>query len=335
MTEMDRRRYLGGSDIAAVVGFDKRRTPVDLWYAKTAEEPPSPITPELARFFRRRTRQEPVIAEMLAEEGVVVTRLSYGDPNRYKDPEYPWMASEIDFEFAMTPEVRERYPRLAEIPDGTTLNGEIKTHYGFMQNIYGDQNAEEVPIEYAAQVYWGMMITGRPAALVTPLFGVDNLVCYPILRDEETIAWMRAEAIKFWALVESKTPPDPRSVDDIKRLYTGYRGRPVATDETILEAVGKITALRAANKANAQQLEDLEFQVFDFVRKAWGKPGAGGPDQLPSDDALLTYGGRPIASWKEQRGAYLDQKQLKIDKPEIARAYTKQTQFRVLRAVKR
>lgn len=334
MTQMDRRRYLGSSDIAAVVGFDKRRTPYDLWCSKTATEPPPPIDPKLARFFRRRTRQEPVVAEMLAEEGIVVTRLSYGDPNRYKDAEHPWMAAEIDFEFLMTPEVRERYPRLAEITDGTTLNGEIKTHIPWMRGIYGDQEAEEVPVEYAAQVYWGMMVTNRPAALVTPLFGVDDLLCYPILRDDETIGWLRREAIAFWQLVETRIPPDPRSVDDIKRLYTGYRGKPVAADEAIVEAVGKLFTLRAANKANNQAIEDLEFQIFDHVRKVWGRPGAGGLDQLPSDDALLTYGGRPIASWREQRGAYFDQKQLKIDKPEIVRAYTKQTQFRVLRAIK-
>lgn len=331
----DRRKRLGGSEIAAVVGLDKRRTRYMLWCAKTAQEP-KPIDPELARFFRRRTRQEPVIAEMLRDEGLNVTRVSYGNPNRYADLEHPWMSCEIDYEFTMTQAARERMPRLAHIPDGETVNGEMKTHYAFLgARFYGDEEAEEVPAEYACQVQWGLGITGRRAAVITPLFGVDNLELYPILRDDEAIGFLRAEAVKFWTEnVLGNVAPDPQSTEDVLHMTRGYRGRPVELDEEAVDAARRIVTLRAANRANEAQIKEYEFRLFDYVRQRWGFPAAPGPEALSSEDVVFTFAGRPLFRWNEEPRVLLDQKRLKDERPDIAREFSKQIAPRVLRAIK-
>lgn len=329
----DRRKRLGGSEIASVVGLDKRRTAYQLWYSKTHEAPP--IDPDLERFFKRRTRQEPVIAEMLADEGIIPTRVSYGDPNRYADPAHPWMSCEVDYEFVMTPAARERLPRLAHIPDGEIVNGEMKTHYFMFTSLYGDDDAEEVPAEYACQVQWGLGITRRAAAVVTPLFGVDRLELYPVLRDDAVVEFLRAEAIKFWhERVLAGVPPDPMSAADVVAMTRGYRGRDVALDEPAADAARRLLMLRAANAANDAQIKDYEFVLFKAIAKAWGFPDAPEPSALPGDDAVLSIDGHPFARWNEEPRNLIDQKRLKAEKPDIAREFTRTIAPRVLRAIK-
>lgn len=329
---MDRRRYLGGSDAAAVVGVDPRRTPLDLWTAKVADEPPPPPDPKLAKFFARRKRQEPVVAEMLQDEGVEVTKLSWGEPNRYSDPELPWAAAEIDFEARVTPALRERFPDrqdFAALPDGTLINGEIKTAHFLTASRFGEEGSEDFPVEYAAQVQHGLMVTRRPACLVAVLIGVDDLTLFPTMADVETIAWMRGLEVAFWAKVEARTPPPPTTLEDISRLYARFAGKPVNLTTAGAAAVRRIFEIREEMKALEKENEAQKFQVFDEVRAAWGIP-ADPTVEMPGDNAVLRYGGTPIAVWRRQAGASLDQKRLAVERPEIIEQYTRRTTFRVL-----
>lgn len=338
----DRRKFMGGADVAAVFGVSPWLTPFGLYEKKTNPFPDEDITPEKRKFFARRKRQEPVIAEMLADEyGIVVTRLSLDeDPNRYVDPEYPFLAAEIDFEFLMSPEVRAHFPDrpdFAAIPDGTLLNGEIKTVHPFKASEWGEQGSEEVPIHYAAQIMHGLGVTRRPAALVAALFGLDILMCFPVMRDEETIAAMREKVVTFWTgNVLAGVPPAPVNVDDVKRMYSKFNGKPVDLSDEAFEALNGIETVRARKKQADQDLEELEWRVARSVAFAWGVPLAEGdkPDVPIKENALLMYGGVQAGSWNRQRGTYLDQKRLKAEQPGIVSAFTVEHQYRVFRLKK-
>lgn len=334
--ENDRRARLGGSDIAAVVGLDPRRTPLDLWFAKTASEPPAPPDPKLARFFARRKRQEPVVAEMLRDEGIEVTKLSWGaEENRYRDAEHPWMVAEIDFEFRMNDAARARFedrPEWREIPDGETLNGEIKTASVFTKWKFGEEGTEEMPVEHAAQMQWGMMVARRRACLGAVLVGVDDLSLYPMMRDDATIAWLRGEALQFWhAHVLARVAPEPRNNEDFLNLYRRFAGKPVELDDAAEAAVADLFALRSQIALAKEKEEDAKFRLFEHVRKAWGIP-ADPTVEMPGDDAVLMRDGRPVAVWRRQNGSSLDQKRIAAEHPEIIEQYTRRTTFRVLAA---
>lgn len=347
--QLDRQKYLGGSDVAAIFGVSPWRTPYDLWVDKsTPRVAELQIDEEKRKFFARRKRQEPVIAEMLADEyGIVVTRLSIDDDqNRYVDPEFPFLAAEIDFEFRMSPEVREHFPDrpdFAAIPDGTLLNGEIKTVHPFKASEWGEQGSEEVPIHYAAQVMHGLGVTRRPAALVAALFGLDILLCFPVMRDEQTISAMREKAVAFWTKnVLGGLAPDPVNIDDVKRMYSRYQGRPVELSNEAYEALAGIEAVRATVKQATQDMNELEWRIARCVAMQWGVElveieKSGGrklPDLAVKDNALLMYAGAQAGSWNRQRGSFLDQKRLKDEKPEIIAAYTQEHQYRVFRTKK-
>lgn len=342
---LERQKYLGGSDVAAIFGVSPWKTPLDLYLDKT--KPPSEedtLDPAKKKFFARRKRQEPVIAEMLSDEyGIVVTRLSLdGNPNRYLDGEYPFLAAEIDFEFRMTPAVREHFPEREDfcaIPDGTLLNGEIKTVHPFKASEWGEEGSEEVPIHYAAQVMHGLGVTGRPAALVAALFGLDKLVCFPVMRDDETIAAMREKAVAFWNdHVLAGVPPDPVNTEDVKRLYAGYSGKPVELSDEAHAALVDLEILRERAKQFEIDRAELEWRIARSVAFNWGAELVPDDKNRPliaaEENAVLMHEGRQVGSWNRQRGVYLDQKRLAADQPDVVKAYSVEHRYRVFRLKK-
>lgn len=341
----DRSKFLGGSDVAAIYGVSPWKTPYQLWEDKiTPRSLDADLNEERAKFFRRRKRQEPVVAEMLEEEyGIVVTRLSLDDnPNRYIDGEHSFMAAEIDFEFCMSPEVRAHFPdrpEFAAIPDGTLLNGEIKTVHPFKASEWGEQGSEDVPIHYAAQVMHGLGVTRRPAAIVAALFGLDTLLCFPVMADAETIAGMREKAVAFWTNhVMAGVPPEPVNVDDVKRMYSGFSGRPVELSSEAFAALEELDLLRKRVQQFELDRQELEWRIARCVAFAWGTDVVttekNKPDLGVKDNALLIFGGAQVGSWNRQRGTYLDQKRLAKEAPVITEAYTVEHFYRAFRLKK-
>lgn len=329
--ELDRQKYLGGSDAAAIMGLSPWKTRLDLYLSKVDGEAQESAARKL--FFKRRKRQEPVVAEILTEEfGIDLIRLSTdGEPNRYVDPQHSFLAAEIDFEFRMNDAAKEWLPAFSGIANGEICNGEIKTVHPFKSHEWGEEGSEEVPIYYAAQSMHGLGVTRRPACLVAALFGVDQLVGFPVMRDEETIAGMRSQEVAFWNdHVLARVAPEPSNMEDIKRLFSKARGTPVELTAEIAEEARKVQRIRETIKAFEIEQEAAEFRVARFIAERWGFADP----RATEDNASLLIDGVEVATWKKQRGAYLDQRSLKEKHPDITRAFTKETSFRVLRLKK-
>ena len=103
---------------------------------------------------------------------------------RYVDPAMNFCAAEIDLEIL-----------LDDIPD--VVNVELKTVSPFAAKHWGESFTDEVPLWYAAQGMFGLLVTGRKCCVLAPLFGADEVRTFIIVRDEETIAGMRQQADVF------------------------------------------------------------------------------------------------------------------------------------------
>lgn len=361
--DVARRRYIGGGIIAAVLGCDPRRTPFDAWVSLTSADPPAPIHPSLARFFRNRRLLEPNVVRRLREEfGIRATKMSMDrEPNRYDDAEFPWAKAEIDFEFEVTRRFREHIDLITwadaadrkfflDLPLGMPLNGEVKTLHPFSARALWDRGGETLLVEHEAQVSWGLGVTRRVAAIVAVLIGVDDLICFPVVSDQTTINLMRSVAKNFWEKnVLGRIPPEAKNVDDVRKLYMRHRGAPVDLDAATQIALSEIFELRAANTANDAQIADREWILMNHVRRAWGMPNVEGiigtkeaKDQawkaaiaeMPNENAAFVWGGVPIATWKNQETERIDVDRLRLEHPGIAENLTTRSRSRVLRAVK-
>ena len=319
--ETDRRRFLGGSDAAAIMGVGAYgRTPYTTWVAKTSDEQ-EPVDPEREKFFRRRKRFEPLIVEMLREEfGGEIVAVN----QRYTDPEHNFLAAELDFEWI-------------DPSDGSIQNGEIKTVHPLAfseRHGWGEAGSSDIPVHYAAQVMHGIGVARRRTAIVAALAGFDNMVFYRLDRDDETIEAMRAEMVRFWhEHVLTRIPPDPQSARDIALMTRQFNGRPIELDDATLKKIGQLAEVRSSLKAYKDDEEFLALEIGKFICKAWGITD---PEQAvqSADNAVLLYRGSTVATWKKTRGAHLDQKQLKVDHPQIVADYTKEHWYRPIRITK-
>ena len=103
-----RRKGIGGSDAAAVLGISPFRTGRDLYYDKlnivTADDAENWVQLEVG------TLLEPLVAKIFAHKtGYKI----YRRPFMFQHPLYPWMLADLDY--------------MVELPDGTTAILEIKT----------------------------------------------------------------------------------------------------------------------------------------------------------------------------------------------------------------
>lgn len=298
----DRSKFIGGSDIAAILGVSPWRTVVDLWHDKIT---PRSDTPR-KRVFQRGERWESVVAEMLTMEleaqGHKVEIV--GRNRRFIDAEHSMFAAEIDFEI-----------RLDDESDIT--NVEIKTVHPFRMREWGDSGSDELPIWYTAQAMWGLGVAPdqRKRCIVAPLFGADELRTFEIRRDDETLAGMRAQAVTFWKnYVIPQIPPEPITLEDLAKIFPKHvEGPALLADSNLEELVLRLRAIKSEIKARESEGELIEFQLKRAMK----------------DCAELLVDGKPAVTWKTRPGAWLDQGALKEQYPDIHKKLMRKGEARV------
>jgi putative phage-type endonuclease len=268
-TAVDRRTFLGGSDMAAILGLSPWKTPYQLWLEKTSEAPPEDNDSGVKR---RGRRLEPVIVDWMREDyGLKI--IAHNE--RYVDQELPFLSCEVDFEHD-------------EMENGVVIteNAEVKTVHPSHAKDWGDEWSDEIPLYYTAQAAFGQMITGRESTLFAVLIGADDLRAYRVKRDDELISTLREKAIRFWALVEKRTPPPIINLQDARLAWSvSQPGSITATDEVSawvkeLQQVKKIISGREA------EAELLEMKIASFMQEK---------------EQLLDARGNRLATWKLQR----------------------------------
>lgn len=263
--------FLGGSDIASIFGVSPYKTAYDLWEEKISSKI-LPVDEKSEKLKRRGKRLEPWALEMLEEEtGIFVLKRN----QRYSDPECPWMSCEVDFEFSGA--------------DGV-CNGDIKTVSPFALAEWGDEGTDEIPLHYALQFMWGLMITGRPLCLCAVLIGADDLRLYELKRDDELIAEMRKRALEFWTYnVLSKIAPQPQTISDTNKILRKLGGFIIPGEEQVWNKVTAFKRAKEEMKAAKDRVESLELEL-----KGWLSIQAAmvGREPTPKKFSLLGPDGR-------------------------------------------
>ena len=268
---IDRTLFIGGSDAAAILGVSPWKSEFALYQEKTGEYQEE-ITPTKQRIFNRGKRWEPIVIEMLVDEledrGHDVQIITRNE--RYVDPEHGFLAAEIDLELML---------------DGEHVNGEMKTVHPFAAKDWGEQDTDEIPIYYTAQVAHGQMVTGRNKTIVAALIGADDLRVHEVNRDDELIEIIRTKEFQFWERVQHRIPPQPTTAEDINRLYRIDAGTIMEADEQLIELIAQASNTKANLKAAETRLDVLITQIKARMGEA----------------ALLMHNGQKIVSWKNNK----------------------------------
>ncbi len=293
-----RDRFLGGSDIAGVIGLsDFGDTPLSVYLRKRKEpglQPPQFEKP----YFKRGKLWEKVVGEMLVDEltkrGYRVNKLANNE--RYSDADHAFLAAEIDYELQI-----EGFDH--------TVNCELKTVTPFVASRWPQSDVEDMaPVGYTAQVLHGLGITRRPFGILAALFGADELRVYPVRYAQDIVDAMRADAVTLWHdHILAGVPPEPRTLADVERRYKEGNGQSLIADDELVEKALQLRALYAEIDKSTTRAEVLEFQI----KRAMG------------ECEHLTVAGENAVNWKNRKFSILEQEALKEAHPAIHKQFVR------------
>ena len=187
----NRANYLGGSDIGAILGFSKYRTPLDVWLEKTSRTV-NKVDNLPVRFGS--FAESFVASEYAAQTGYALIHNEAGVTH----PRYPFMVGHIDrFVFNNSDDADGE---LFHIDSSCTASHllECKTASPFNQSDWGDLGTDEVPMSYLVQCLWYLAITNLERCDVAVLFGNSDFRIYEVYRDQELEDLITAKATAFW-----------------------------------------------------------------------------------------------------------------------------------------
>ena len=273
-----RRAGLGGSDMGAILGLSKFKTPVDVWMEKTGRSEGSTETLQM-RFGNY--AEEFVAREYCAKTGHAVQRFT----SMLRHPDAPILGN---VDRLVVPAGAKIAAHKSEIR--TDLGLECKTASAFAAMDaaeWGDEGTDLVPPSYLVQCTTYMALTGCQAWDLAVLFGNQEVRVYHMQRDRELEAEIIARASEWWNRhVIADVPPAPTCDADVRSLFpTSTAGKTVEADAEVLSIV---ESLRKAKSA-AKQYEEIADGAELVIKSALG------------DAEALTLNGKPLITWKSSK----------------------------------
>lgn len=295
----ERRGYwLGGSDIAPILGRGRFKTNLDVYLEKRGEAPPT----EETQAMRWGTILEDDVADEWARlQGVKIRRRN----KAMSHPERRWLRGHFD-----------------RVIVGQKEGVEIKVA---SQGDYGDQGTDEVPVDCLLQCMTYLLVSGfarwHVAALLWGGFGPPSLNHYVIEPDPDLFQVILDKGSAFVQdhLIPG-VPPEPTTNEQASKLWKGVRAGEivVATDEHV-----KMIADREAWKAQIRGLERRMAGVELKLKTA-----------LTNREAFVDADGTELLRWPVEFSRRFDSSTFQKEHPETYVAYCQTTHARIFRLTK-
>lgn len=229
-----RRSGIGGSDVAAILGLSKWKTPYSVWQDKIGQG----IEIEDNAPMKWGRALEPVIRQEYAE---ATGRIVLQPTDMLRHPKHEFMLANLD---GMTED-----RRVVEIKTARSSQG------------WGEPGSDQVPQDYMFQVQHYMAVTGFEVADVAVLIGGSDFRLYEVPADTELQEMMIDAEANFWNRVITNTPPEPVSLADAQARY----GRSLAAGA--IEANKLAADALATYQTINNMISDLQAQADDAKAK--------------------------------------------------------------------
>ena len=282
----DRTKYIGGSDIGAILGLSKFRTPLEVWMEKTGKE--------VRKLDSLPLRFGSFAEEFVASEYARATGFELRhDESIYIHPTHPMMSAHVD-----------RVVLGNGLSKPATRLLECKTANPFARGEWGEPGTDQVPMSYLCQCIWYMAITGIAQCDLAVLFGNSDFRIYEIARDLELEALVIEKALHFWnEYVLKDIPPPAQTEGDYQALFK--KSDPSKTIEANQKTVELIRQLQSLSK----QSGDVDSEITQVKQHIM--------NEMKEAEVLL-YQGNVIVTWKAPKPSYrLDGKRLEAEEKEI------------------
>lgn len=272
-----RKKYIGGSDAAAIVGMNAFSSPFSVWAEKTGQ------VPEFEGNLRTEvgTYLEEFVAQKFEDEtGKSVRRCNLSLVN----DTYPWAIANVD-----------------RMIVGEDAGLEIKTTSALNMKAF---KGGEYPDNYYCQCVHYLAVTGKAKWYLAVLIGNADFKIFEIQRDEAEIKALMDAEKDFWNnnVLKNIAPPVDglqATTDTIKQLFVDPNE--IRVDLYGLEDVfQQRKALNTQIRQLKEQLDGLDNQIKVIMGNATA--GSCGPWSV---------------SWKLQGTSGLDRDRIRADFPAI------------------
>lgn len=255
----ERQKGIGGSDVAAILGMSPWRTPYQVWEEKTTPIDETAAEDDRPALYWGRVLEAPIRQAYADKTGRTVTKPA----EAFVSSKYPFMRANLD--------------GIADDGRGVEFKTSSKS------DGWGEVGTDEIPDYYMTQVQHYLAVTGVKTADVAVLIGGNDFRIYTVEADEELQALLIERESEFWALVESRTPPDLTSTKDAARRYRVATAKKAveATAGDVVDAWTKLCAIKEQKSLLDAKEKTYQLRIMEFMQ----------------DAVSLKRDGKTIASW--------------------------------------
>ena len=273
-----RRAGLGGSDIAAIFGLSRWKTPHDVWLEKTGRKTEDADSLQL-RFGTY--AEEFVAQEYTRATGRGVQRFNA----MLRHPTAPLIGN---VDRLVIPDGAKRASHKSEIRTDRGLECKTANAFAASNSLdWGAAGTDEVPMQYWFQCQQYIALTGCRVWDLAVLFGNQEVRIYTIKRDDDVIASIEQRSTEWWNdHVVADIPPPPVTESQARERWPRHQtGKQVEAGSAEIDAVALLSSLRKQIK----ELEEAEQLARDTVCAAFGDA-----------ESLVSFG-RTLATWKQNK----------------------------------
>lgn len=240
-----RKKSIGGSEIAAVIGMNRWKTQFAVWAEKTGRIDSSVQQSESMYWG---TVMEAILRQEFAKRtGYSVKEAHY----IFASVDNPFMTANID--------------GYVDLGNGEYAVLEIKTAGNYAESDWNDG----CPIEYYLQVQHYLYITGMQKAFIAVLIGGNNFKYLEIARDEDTIQTIICCAKQFWDMVKNDTPPAVTDKDNslLATLYPQSKAVTVKIPDEYKAVLRQYNDAKQAIDQAKKLKEEAEAKLKAFMQE--------------------------------------------------------------------
>jgi putative phage-type endonuclease len=286
---VDRSKYIGGSDIGAILGLSRFWSPLEVWMEKTGKK--------IRKLDSLPLRFGSFAEEFVAAEYARATGFKLiHDESIYIHPEHAFMCAHMD-----------RFVLEGSASSPTRIL-ECKTAHPFSSGDWGEIGSDEVPMSYLCQCIWYMAITNINQVDLAVLFGNSDFRIYTINRDLGLENTVLQKASHFWTehVLKDIAPPAQNEADCHTLFSKGDPNKSLEAQSETLELTKRLQVLHGEIDTREDAISAIKQAIMNQMGEA----------------ETLTYQGKVLATWKAPKPSFrLDSKKLETDHPEIASNY--------------
>lgn len=287
----DRKKYIGGSDVGAIMGVNPWRTPLDVFFEKTGMREIEEIKNEYVYWGKK---IEPLIIQKFIEK----TNLSCFEEIsiRYHD-KYTYLAAHVD-------------GLIGDHKQNCSAILECKTTSFFKKKEWGEEGTDKIPLYYKMQVAHYCNIYDLPKCYIAVLFGGNDFRIYEYNRDLKFEKDIENKLVDFWENhVLTMEPPILIKIEEANELYsTSTKDSFKVADNDILNDYYEMIEIQQKISALENEYDSYKLKMMNFLKDA---------------ETLIENNGNKLCRWKTQKSNRFITNEFKSVYPDIYNKYLK------------